>query len=368
VLRPVRPEGSIATRRLTPARKASLRRRLVDWYRRERRDLPWRSNRDAYRVWISEAMLQQTRVETVVDYFERFLERFPRLEDLAAADEEEVLALWSGLGYYSRARKLRAAARALVERHDGEFPRTREAALALPGVGPYTAGAVLSIAYDLPEPLVDGNVRRVFCRLFGLDAPADSTALQKELWALAESLVPRRGGAGDWNQGLMELGATVCTPRSPRCSTCPWTRSCVARREGRTTELPRVAPRSAPTPVEARIFVAERGGSLLLERRPRDGRLAGMWQFPTVEHRRPAGAQGHLFPTELPRHRKTPVLSPGEVVGELRHSITRYSIRAEVVEASLMGEPPPSWSWFGEHELEGLALTGMARKVLRARE
>jgi A/G-specific adenine glycosylase len=235
---------------IAPATVNAFRRALPRWYRRHKRDLPWRRTRDPYAIWISEAMLQQTRVETVVSYWRRFLELFPNVATLAAADERDVLAAWSGLGYYRRARALHSAARAIVERHGGEFPSDANHVRELPGIGPYTAGAVLSIAFDQPEALVDGNVARVFCRLFELDAPHESPALKRELWNLARRLVPQDGGAGEWNQALMELGATICTPRSPSCASCPLERRCKASANGRVLELPRTKTRRAPIEVE----------------------------------------------------------------------------------------------------------------------
>src|SRR5262245_38334735 len=209
---------------ITSGTRADLQRMLGRWYRRERRDLPWRRTRDPYAIWISEAMLQQTRVEAVIPRYEAFLARLPDVAALAAAGEAEVLALWSGLGYYARARALRDAARAIVQRHAGVLPRTRAAWLELPGVGPYTAGAVLSIAFSASEPLVDGNVQRVLARLFALEEWQGSKALSEGCWELARALVPRAGDEldpGAWNQALMELGARVCTARSPDCAACP---------------------------------------------------------------------------------------------------------------------------------------------------
>jgi A/G-specific adenine glycosylase len=341
---------------------AELRRRLLAWYRAARRDLPWRRTRDAYAVWISEAMLQQTRVETVLPYWERFLARFPSVEALAAAGEDEVLALWSGLGYYSRARKLREAARQLVERHGGRFPRERAAAEALAGVGPYTAGAVLSIAYDLAEPLVDGNVARVFCRWFALEGDPAAGAVRRALWERAAELVPVGGGAGDWNQALMELGATVCLPRAPRCGECPVAEPCAARAEGRQEELPQLRPRRAPVEVALEVALCRRGGRWLLERRPEGGRMAGLLQFPTRERVPPGGEARGLFPADWPA-----ALCTSDPVGELRHSITHHRIRAEVRagRAGFRGALP-GLSWHAEEELAALQLTGMARKILRA--
>ena len=337
-----------------------LRRRLLDWFRAEHRPLPWRESRDPYRVWISEAMLQQTRVEAVLDHYARFLARCPTVEDLAAASEDEVIALWSGLGYYSRARRLREAAQCIVERHGGEFPRTRAEARALPGVGPYTAGAVLSIAHGLPEPLVDGNVARVFARLFELDGDLASTRLQKELWALAGALVPEEG-AGDWNQALMELGATVCTPRSPRCEECPVARDCRALALDRVGELPRPKVRARPTEVRLELALAREGDAVLLEERPAGGRMAGLWEPPTRELDLAPGVEGALFPGQFAA---PDALRLGSSCGELRHSITRYRIRGEVREARLVGELAPTWRWVSASELGEVGLTGMAKKVL----
>ena len=333
---------------------------LLAWYRAHARDLPWRRTRDPYAVWISEAMLQQTRVETVVDYWRRFLARFPRVEDLAAASEDEVLALWSGLGYYRRARSLVAAARAIVAEHGGRFPRDPAAARALPGVGPYTAGAVLSIAYDLPEALVDGNVERVLGRVLGLELAAGSAELRRRAWGIARELVPAEGGAGEWNQALMELGATTCTARAPRCPACPLAGRCAARRTGRAEALP--LPRASPATVDVglEVLVVEREGRLLLERRGAAGRMAGLWQFPTREEV-PASSPSRLFPADWPPGSG---LEPLERLFDLRHAITHHRIRAAVRRGRLR-RAPAGWRWTDESERATLGLTGMARKVLR---
>lgn len=359
----------------TRAEARSLQRELCAWYHAEKRDLPWRRRRDAYGVWISESMLQQTRVETVIPYYERFLERFPDVEALAGAREEEVLALWSGLGYYRRARALHAAAREMVERHGGGFPEERGAALELSGIGPYTAGAVLSIAFGACEPLVDGNVARVFARLFGLAAPLGSPVLQKTLWRFAEALVPpgtSSGGGvdpGSWNQALMELGATLCTPKSPACPRCPLREGCTARAEGRVASLPAPPPRKERFEVELEMLLVRRSGRLLLVQRPPEGRMAEMWELPTRE-RVAAGGRPRLWSAE-------PVLAgleaEGEPVAVLSHGITRHRIRARLLAGSFSGRgrssrpgKAPAWRFVEEDQLEGLALTGLTRKALRA--
>ncbi len=252
---------------------------LLDWYREHRRDLPWRRTRNPYAIWISEAMLQQTRVETVVPYYERFLKRFPDVQTLADADLDEVLGVWAGLGYYSRARNLKAAAERVSERLDGRLPDTAEGLGRLPGIGRYTAGAVASIAFDRPEPVVDGNVARVLVRLLDVREDVKSTAVSRRLWEEAAKLV-RGPRPGDLNQALMELGATVCTPRAPRCPECPLRRRCRAQRNGDPEALPVRGPKTAPRRVEAVATLVLRRGRALAVRRPPHGLLGGLWDLP----------------------------------------------------------------------------------------
>ena len=230
---------------MTPRLRGALRRKLLAWYRAHRRDLPWRRTRDPYAIWISEAMLQQTRVETVIPYYERFLARFPDVEALATADADDVIALWAGLGYYSRARNLHRAAQVVMERHAGRLPDDVDLLRELPGVGRYTAGALASIAFDKPAPIVDGNVARVLARLLGIDADVRSREVQERLWSEAEQLA-RGEDPGALNQALMELGAVLCTPRAPRCPACPWTRALRRARAGQRGGAARaVAPGAA---------------------------------------------------------------------------------------------------------------------------
>lgn len=352
---------SAQPRRALPGR-AELRRPLLRWFQAERRDLPWRRTREPYAVWISEAMLQQTRVETVVPYYLRFLERFPDVRALAAAEEREVLTLWSGLGYYSRARALRAAAQAIVAQHAGALPRTRAAWLALPGVGPYTAGAVLSIAFGASEALVDGNVQRVFARLFALEEPQGSKGLGERCWAAARELVPARdarGTPGEWNQALMELGARVCTPRAPQCPRCPLRAHCRAQAEGRTAELPRARARRAMVAVELELYAVQERGRVLLVERPDGGRMAGLHELPT---RQLAPDDARLWPAELSAGL---ALRPGAELGRLSHAITHHRIRATLRAAQLVARRvPPGVRWVSTAELDGLALSGLAKKAL----
>lgn len=259
---------------------------LLEWYRLNKRDLPWRRSKNPYYIWISEVMLQQTRVDTVIPYFHRFIDKFPTVQALSEAPEEEVLKAWEGLGYYSRARNLQNAVREVHERYDGTVPDNKEEISSLKGVGPYTSGAILSIAYNKPEPAVDGNVMRVLSRYFLIEDDIAKASTRVRMEALAKRLIPE-GTAGDFNQALMELGATVCTPRSPQCLTCPVMEHCSARIEGMEGQLP-VKTKAKPPRPEFRLtaFIegeGEHAGKLLIRQRPQEGLLARMWELPHVE-------------------------------------------------------------------------------------
>jgi A/G-specific adenine glycosylase len=263
---------------MRPADRPRLRCRLLDWYDRQRRRLPWRGTRDPYRIWVSEVMLQQTQVHTVLPYYRRFLQRLPTLRRLAGADQEAVLKLWEGLGYYARARNLHRAAGMLAERGGG-IPDRWEEFRALPGVGDYIAAAVLSIAFDRPHAVVDGNVKRVLARLLTIAAPVNRSASRKIFQAEADRLLDHRR-PGDFNQALMELGAVVCTPVSPACSACPLIEWCAARASGAITRYPRrVAPRAIPE-VQIAVGVVTKRGRVLITRRAPRGLLGGLWEFP----------------------------------------------------------------------------------------
>lgn len=263
--------------------KAFFGRELLAWYREIKRDLPWRINRDPYRVWVSEIMLQQTRVDTVIPFYNAFMSRFPTVKALAEAPEEEVLKRWEGLGYYSRARNLQAGAREVMERYGGIVPDDKASVAGLKGVGPYTTGAIMSIAFNRAEPAVDGNVMRVLSRFFCLEEDIAKPATRVGIEKLAASLIPE-GAAGDFNQGLMELGALVCTPKSPGCLTCPVMEHCAGRLAGREHELP-VKTKAKPPRPEFRAAVIVTGqagnaGKILVRQRPDTGLLAQMWELP----------------------------------------------------------------------------------------
>lgn len=266
-----------------PARSLDgLRRRLLAWYDEHRRDLPWRRTRDPYAIWVSETMLQQTRVDTVIPYYERFLIRFPDFASLADADLQDVYDSWTGLGYYSRARNLHAAARTVVDEHAGRLPSDVATLRTLRGVGRYTAGALASIAYDREEPLVDGNVIRVLARLFDVRDDVGEKSVIEHFWLIAGDLV-RGPRPGDLNQALMELGATVCTPRAPRCEACPVRNGCAAADAGDPEALPRKQKRKPSRAVVSVAAWLTRAGRSLAVRRPEGGLLGGLWELPGGE-------------------------------------------------------------------------------------
>jgi A/G-specific adenine glycosylase len=337
--------------------EARARARLLLWFEREKRALPWRSTRDPYAIWISEAMLQQTRVETVIPYYHRFLARFPTVAALAAAPVEEVLSSWSGLGYYRRARALHAAAQAIVEHHGGEFPRSHAEILELPGIGPYTAGAVASIAFDEKAALVDGNVARVFARWFALDEPQESTAFRAATWEIARRFVAEVDRPGAWNQALMELGARICTARSPDCAACPIRGDCLAWKTQRTADLPRPKVRRATIEVDLLTLVVRDNGRVVVRERQAGERMAGLFELPTIET---SGAE-HVA------RRSFGALELLEIdtLGSVPHAITHHRIRARVATGRVVrGAVAPPYRRATAGELALLPLTGMTKKIV----
>ncbi len=261
---------------------AQLPDRLLPWFEENKRDLPWRRTKDPYAVWLSEIMLQQTRVEAVKGYYQRFLEVLPTIDSLANADDGLLNKLWEGLGYYSRVRNLKKAAQKIVSEHSGKFPETYAQVLALPGIGPYTAGAICSIVYDLPTPAVDGNVLRVISRLTDDDTPIDMPGYKKDIQQSLEKIYPRQ--AGDFTQALMELGATVCGPnQKPDCDHCPCNDICLAHRQGREQLLPVKSPKKGRREENITVLILKCGDVYALEKRGNSGLLADLWQFPALE-------------------------------------------------------------------------------------
>ncbi len=320
---------------LTPHSSLSFCRGLLAWFDRHRRNLPWRQDRDPYRVWISEVMLQQTTVAAVGPYFERFLAAFPTVIDLANADEQAVLRLWEGLGYYRRARQMHQAARRLAEEHGGKLPDDPAVWSDLPGVGRYILGAVLSQAFDRRLPIVEANSLRVLCRLFGYTGDPRSGLGQKWLWEKAGELLPAKR-VGDFNQALMELGALVCTPAAPKCDACPLAGECVARAKGIQTAVPRRVVRPAVTAIREVALVIRRGPRVLLVQRPPDAsRWANLWEFP---HGELAAGETHQAAAERLMEPLTGVeATVGQELRTVRHGVTRFRITLVCLEAAYRG-------------------------------
>ena len=334
---------------------------LLDWYDRHKRDLPWRHTDDPYAIWVSEIMLQQTRVETVLPYYERFLNRYPSIETLARAEIEEVLGQWSGLGYYRRARLLHQAARQLFS-GDGLLPGDYTALRELPGIGAYTAAAIGSIAFGLVEPAVDGNVERVITRYLGIVGDPKRGEARQDVATGARNLVDDKR-PGDSNQALMELGATICRPRGPVCTSCPLEAECHAKNTGDPEAFPVARPRLSPTRVRRRVAIVRDKGRVLLFRRPEDSRLlAGMWELPWVEQHRTERRE------ELFIDRYGGRWHLGETLGRVRHTITHRLFEIEVLEARLevleeVAEGREA-GWFGRRDLQSLPVSSLVKKAL----
>lgn len=350
---------------------ARLRSDLLAWYAGAARDLPWRRTTDPFAIWLSEVMLQQTRVEAVVGYWQRFLDALPTVAALAAADEDQVLALWSGLGYYRRARALQAAAVRVVAEHGGRLPADPAALADLPGFGPYTTGAVASIAFGLAEPLVDGNVARVFARWFELELESNGGPWRRVNWALARALLVE-DQPGSWNQALMELGATVCTPKSPSCAVCPVASDCRARAAGRTAELPLPPKKRAVVEVRVEALLAESSAGLLLTRRPPGGRNPGLLELPTREVTPPGTPPAGLWPTDFGASDLESHWEAADEGSPLRHAITHHRIRVEARHVRLKPAVAKRLAAMSAYDLvpherlESLPLSGLTAKIIAA--
>jgi A/G-specific adenine glycosylase len=332
--------------------------RVIDWQRLHgRHDLPWQINRDPYRIWLSEIMLQQTQVATVIPYFERFIARFPDQTALAAASEDEVLALWSGLGYYSRARNLLAAAREITARHGGHFPDTPETLVTLPGIGRSTAAAIAALAFAQRCAILDGNVKRVLARHAGITGWPGEKTVENRLWQLAESRLPRTAIA-PYTQGMMDLGATLCTRSQPDCPACPVRADCVARIEQRTAELPTARPRKKLPEKQIQMLLLLDRGELMLEKRPPRGIWGGMWGLPELPvGKDPARHCLERFGFTARSLHRLPQLS---------HSFTHFRLHIQPVQLQLAPRPatPPGQIWLSLDEAPHAALPAPVRKLL----
>lgn len=335
---------------------------LLDWFDLAgRHDLPWLHPRTPYRVWLSEIMLQQTQVKTVIPYFQRFLEAFPQLQDLAAASLDDVLAQWSGLGYYARARNLHATARLCVERHGGDLPRDPDALMALPGIGRSTAGAILAQAWGDPFPILDGNVKRVLARYHGIEGWPGLPAIEKQLWALAETHVPGRRMA-DYTQAQMDLGATLCTRHDPACMLCPVQADCIALRTGRVDELPTSRPgKTLPERTALMLMAENEAGDVLLQRRPPTGIWASLWSLPEAADHARARAWFELHLDGEYEH--------AEALPEMPHTFSHYRLRMQTLrwrglDTRTRLADGQDLRWVARRELLSIGLPAPIRRLL----
>lgn len=354
---------------LTSAWKQKFRRRLLSWYAKHERDLPWRRSSNPYRVWISEVMLQQTQVETVKPYFQRFVKEFPTVKKLAAAKEQEVLRLWEGLGYYRRARQLHAAAQQIVAEHRGRFPDDVETLQTLPGIGRYTAGAIVSIAFDKPAPILEANTIRLLSRLIAYPADPMKSAGQKILWQTAEELLPRKEIAR-FNQALMELGSLVCTPQNPKCDQCPAVQLCGAKEAGQQHKIPLAKQKTKFTDVSEAAVVVRKNGSVLVRQCGEEERWAGLWDFPRFE----VEGEGPLFVkdelVEKVQQQTGVKIKPAAHFKTIKHGVTRYRITLDCYEASYQSGKVRSSTtkplkWLSPEELTELPLSSTGRKIAK---
>lgn len=345
--------------------KQSFRQSLLKWFRVHRREMPWRESRDPYRVWVSEIMLQQTQVATVIDYFRRFIRQFPTVEKLATADEQSVLRQWEGLGYYRRARQLHAAAKMIVAEFEGTFPATVDELLRLPGVGRYTAGAIASIAFDESAPILEGNTVRLFARLMGLTEDVRVSKTQKILWRFSERLVPAKG-AGEFNQALMELGSLVCRDRDPNCRACPVARSCVAFSLGTQREIPVASPKFEYESIREAAVVLRRGKNVLMRLCQPSERWAGLWDFPRYPfpHGDPVSNLTRLIKKDSGLD-----LELDEERLSLRHAVTRFRIELKCYGGRVRSgrlKRNSAFQWVSLHDIDELPLSATGRKIARS--
>ncbi|PWN06166.1 A/G-specific adenine glycosylase [Rhodohalobacter mucosus] len=328
---------------------------LLTWYRREKRDLPWRKTDDPYRIWVSEIMLQQTRVDTVIPYWHRFLAAFPTVHHLANADRQQVLKLWEGLGYYSRGRNLHDAARTVADKYDGRLPDTYEKISALKGIGPYSAAAILSIAFNKPYAVVDGNVIRVITRYFGIEEDIRSASVRNRVREHAEELIPNNE-PGDFNQAVMELGATVCTPKNPQCSSCPVSAGCIANQTSRTDVIPyKSKAKKIPHHKIGVGLIVNQSGKLLIALRPEDAMLGGLWEFPGGKNDTGESLEETVI-REL-REELGVEVRVSEKYMQLKHAYSHFKITLHAYWCTIIsGNPQPKSSeklkWVSLDELE----------------
>jgi A/G-specific adenine glycosylase len=343
--------------------------RLVEWFDREARDLPWRRTDDPYRIWVSEIMLQQTQVNTVIDYYHRFLERFPDVEALAGAERDDVMKMWEGLGYYNRARWLHEAAGTVVEEHDGQIPRDNETRKELKGIGDYTAAAIGAFAFDQAHPVVDGNVARVVSRIKGIEEPVDRTDTERRIAHYVGEWLEAVDRPGTLSEALMELGALICTPSNPDCEKCPVSEHCTAREEGRQADLPVTGERPDRPHYEVAAGVIREGSDVLISRRPEDGMLAGLWEFPGGKQE-----EGESLSEALRRelHEELGIETVvGEKLHKIPHEYSHLTINLHVYACEIEQGKPQSregqrWEWVSIDRLDDYAFPASNRPIVES--
>jgi A/G-specific adenine glycosylase len=339
---------------------------LISWFKQEQRDLPWRKDRDPYKVWVSEIMLQQTRVDTVIPYFNRFIEWFPTIEDLANAEEDKVLKAWEGLGYYSRVRNLQSAVKEVNEKYNGEVPNTPEKISELKGVGPYTAGAILSIAYGIPEPAVDGNVMRVLSRVLSIWEDIAKSSSRKIFEKAVRELISHDDPSA-FNQALMELGALICTPSSPACLLCPVRDHCQAFSEGVQNDLPIKTKKNKTRDVQlAAAILLDENGKVLIHRRPASGLLANLWEFPNVEIHHPLQNDREQT-AELFHHSLDIKVKLDRIIGQLEHVFSHLVWNIQIYTGTLntVIQESAEWKLVSFEEMEEFAFPVSYQKMLK---
>ncbi len=351
--------------------RRSFRRKLLAWYRREGRDLPWRRTRDPYAIWISEIMLQQTQVETVKPYYARFLRSFPDVQALAQASESDVLRHWEGLGYYRRAQQLHAAAQTIVQSHQGVLPTTFHEVHALPGIGRYTAGAILSFSQDQRLPIVEANTLRLYARLMAMREDPRRAAGQKQLWHFAESILPR-SRPGELNQALMELGSQICRPSDPPCTQCPLANHCAAWREGCVDQVPRPPDKTKYEKVTEAAVVIRRNRRVLIRQCQPGERWAGLWDFPRCPVKQQNEAARRTEIQDAIHQQTGEPVALGSLLARMQHAVTRYRITLECYEAERVHggnrnaakkKPSPIQRWVYPSQLDGFPLSVTGRKL-----
>lgn len=342
---------------------------LISWYKHNHREMPWRNTKNPYHIWLSEIMLQQTQVATVISYYQRFLEWFPTIEDLAKAPTEKVMKAWEGLGYYARCRNLQKAAQVIVEHHGGQFPDTFDEVVALPGIGQSTAGAILTFAFDKPHPLLDGNVKRVLARLYNIQDDVTQTKTTKEMWACSSALLAHADDAYSYNQGIMELGATLCTPKNPQCLLCPVRECCDGAAAGTQNELPKKAP-TKKTPhyhIGVGVILDPKTEKILIQLRPSKGLLGGLWEFPGGKQE-PNEEITTTVTRELMEELDIEV-TVGPKITEVNHAYSHFKVTLHAYWCRFdEGEPVPkvadAWQWVEQERLTEFAFPKANNRIL----